>query len=107
MVDRRALSVTPALLSVSDGSWFTPTRSASGMHILLQRGDPLSIALAPVLSPNPGGENMASTELHVRSVRGRYPHKGILRPENLVVSAVREVGRVFQVRLDDARHQDF
>lgn len=43
--------------------------------------------------------------LHVRNVVGRYPHRGVLRSENIVTS-VQEIARVFRVRLDDESHPD-
>ena len=46
------------------------------------------------------------SELHVRNVRGRYPHRGVLRSENITAS-ITEVARVFRIRLDDDGHPDF
>ena len=33
-------------------------------------------------------------ELQVRSVRGRYPHRGVLRPQNIESQVIEEVARV-------------
>jgi len=41
----------------------------------------------------------------VREVKGRYPHRGVLRSENIVTS-VEEIARVYRIRLDDQLHQD-
>jgi len=48
---------------------------------------------------------MPSPDLCVREVKGRYPHRGILRSENIVTS-VEEVARIFRIRIDDNFHPD-
>ena len=48
---------------------------------------------------------MPGPELHVRRVVGRYPRGGALRSENAEVQ-VREVARVYRVRIDDAEHPE-
>ena len=44
-------------------------------------------------------------ELHVRNVRGRYPHRGTFRSRN-IQAQVTEVARVYVIRLDDVAHPD-
>jgi hypothetical protein len=50
---------------------------------------------------------MPLPEIIVRSVRGRYPRRARLRSENIVATSVREVARVYRIRLDDSSHRDF